>query len=221
MLKADIKSELIQAQRDYLDEVMRQTGLTLTEIAVRANAHHSTLTRFRNRPDHKGALAPTTINMIAERTGVPAPDSAGGYPPSRSAMARALAARPAGLSDNEAEPYDATSPGASESIVAAAIRGRLHVVLWRLQSRALEDEGYMPGDILLVDLNAQPRAGDIVCAQIYDLRRQNGTRTVFRLYHPPYLVGAGREEGARKPHLVDGNTVVVKGVVEASFRLRT
>jgi SOS-response transcriptional repressor LexA len=83
----------------------------------------------------------------------------------------------------------------------------------------MEDAGYMPGDILIVDLNAEPERGDCVCAQLY--RWQVGTaETIFRIYEEPYLLAATRHPDLRKPLLVDNDRVVIKGVVTEILRAR-
>lgn len=94
----------------------------------------------------------------------------------------------------------------------------LHKVAWELKSEALLHEGYRPGDILIVNLNAQPKPGDIVLVQLYDWRNRAGTETVFRLYEPPFLIASGPVEAARKPRLINADDVGIKGVVEAMLR---
>lgn len=212
------KEKLRAAQLAYLDDVEEQTKLTPTEIARAIESDPSTLTRFKNKAGHNGTLSDAIIDKIGSRFGIYAPPEA-----RKKSAPVTMEARPSGpafgLSDLEAEPYQAPKGDRMANLVTAAVAGRVHVVPWLLRSRALEDEGYLPGDVLIVDLNADPDPGDIVCAQLYDFERAGGTRTVFRLYHPPFLVGAGKEEGARIPQLIDG-TVGLKGVVEVVIRAK-
>lgn len=212
------KDRLRAAQLAYLGEVEERTNLSPTEIARLIESDPSTLTRFKNKAGYNGVLSDTIIERIDLKTGIHAPPEArrkGGLPPS---LPQTLGLAGA-LAEPEAEPYIAPKGDNMAHLVTAAVSGRVHVVPWTLRSRALEDEGYLPGDILIVDLNAEAEAGDIVCAQLYDFERPGSTRTVFRLYHPPFLVGAGREEGARVPQLIDGS-VGLKGVVEVAIRPR-
>ncbi len=210
------KERLRAAQLAYLDEVERRTNLTPTEIARLAEGDPSTLTRFKNKPGYNGTLSGQIIEKIEARTGVPAPIDA--RPKQPQAVQQAVrTGTHGGLSEQEGELYQAPVGDPMAALVTAAVAGRVHVVPWTLHSRALEEEGYFPGDILIVDLNATPQSGDVVCAQLYDFERGASARTVFRLYHPPFLVGAGREEGARIPQLIDGS-VGMKGVVELSIR---
>jgi SOS-response transcriptional repressor LexA len=91
------------------------------------------------------------------------------------------------------------------------------MVPWTLRSRALEVAGYLPGDVLIVDLNARPDDGDVVCAQVYE---RDNAETLFRIYEAPYLQAATYQRGLFKPLLVDGRRVVLRGVVVASIRPR-
>jgi len=207
--RAARKEKLRAAQLAYLDEVEERTGLTPTEIARAIESDASTLTRFKNKAGYNGTLSDAVIDKIGLRFGLYAP------PEARSKAAPAvLEPRHVvpfqGVPNAEASPFQAPKGGVMAALVTAAVAGRVHVAPWLLHSRALEEEGYLPGDVLIVDLHAEPRAGDIVCAQ-------TPVGTVFRLYHPPFLVGAGRDEGARIPQLVDGS-ISLKGVVEVSIR---
>lgn len=53
---------------------------------------------------------------------------------------------------------------------------------------------------------------------VYD--RTGRAETIFRLYEDPFLVAATLDKGLMKPHLIDNDRVVVRGVVIASFRER-
>lgn len=201
---------LAEAQRAFLDEAVRYSRMTLTQIARAGQINPSTLTRFRNATGHTGLLSAATLAVVAEISGVAVPvQGAGQAPPARR-----------GFRETEAEPYKAGPADTLASAIAALTAGGLHLVPWELRSRALEYEGYRPGDILIVDLNAEPRAGDIVCAQIYDWGNPAGTETVFRLYEPPFIIASGPVENGRKPRLVDGENVIIKGVLTASLRPR-
>jgi SOS-response transcriptional repressor LexA len=101
----------------------------------------------------------------------------------------------------------------------ALAQGHGNLDPWTLKSRALESAGYLPGDILLVALGETPVAGDIVCAQIYDWNAGKA-QTVFRLFQPPYLIAATTEASLLRPHVVDDEKVVIKGVVMNSLRGR-
>lgn len=70
----------------------------------------------------------------------------------------------------------------------------------------------------MVDLNARPEVGDVVCAQVYD--RAGKGETVFRVFEDPFLVAATLDTKLIRPLLIDNDRVVIRGVVVASFRER-
>ena len=97
--------------------------------------------------------------------------------------------------------------------------GATNADLWQVRSRALELEGYMLGDIVVVDLDRTAEGGEVVCAQMYDWNR-GSAQTVLRVYEPPYLITASQSPIHRKPVLVDNERVTIKGLVVASARRR-
>jgi hypothetical protein len=190
----------------WLDWIGARTGKSDTALAKEAGQSENTLTRFRSRDG--AVLSGLTIRLICEMTGLPGPET---Y----------LLANSAGFSE-EATAYKAPSTkgddGLIARLVAHAIKDRANAVPWVLKSRAIEAAGYLPGDILIADAAVLPMAGDIVCAQVYDLRQE--AETVFRLYEPPYLISTSGESTLRKPILVDNERVIVVGTVTETFRPR-
>jgi len=205
--KSDAVRALRDAQRRYLEIVRARTGLSYSEIGRRSHVSPSTITRFVNAPDYEGTLATLTISQIAEASGVPA-------------TAAALGTSLDGVAEGEAEPYVAAPGGSAiEQALEALRRGRNGADPWVLRTRAIEDAGYLPGDLVIVDLNATAVAGDAVCAQVYDWDKMRA-ETVFRIFEEPYLVGASRDPVFRKPMLVDNKSVVIKGVLTDLLRPR-
>lgn len=191
----------------WLDWVGSRTGKSDTALAKEAGQSENTLTRFRSRDG--AVLSGLTIRLICELTGLPGPET---Y----------LLPSSAGFSE-EATAYKLPAKHEPETLiarmVALAIRDRSNVSTWILKSRSIEAAGYLPGDVLISDASVAPMAGDIVCAQIYDLR-QATAETIFRLYEPPYLISASNESALRKPLLVDNERVIVMGTVTETFRPR-
>lgn len=89
---------------------------------------------------------------------------------------------------------------------------------WKRKSCALETAGFLPGDILVVNVNVRPKQGDVACAQLYDYRHSRA-QTIFRLWEPPFLVAASFDPALRKAHFVDSENVSLVGVVIASLRM--
>lgn len=177
----------------------------MAELSRRTGVNASTFAKFKNDPENKAQLEPATITLIEEATGLKAFETA---PP----------LRPRGLDDVESSRYDAEPLSIFDGTVKHMIEGRNYLDPWVLRSRGLEAAGYIPGDVMIVDLTAKPEQGDVVCAQVYD--RNGQAETVFRIYEDPFLVTATLKVSLVKPLLVDNDRVVVRGVVVASFRER-
>ena len=127
-----------------------------------------------------------------------------------------------GFAEPEAVPFVFDQkPNAIDSNVDRAVReltrGRNGRDPWVIQSHSLELMGLFPGDIVIVDLNLQPKPGNIVCAQLYQWSSMKAD-TVFRVYTPPYLVTHSVRDGYTAPLLVDDKNVVIRGVVDGLFR---
>lgn len=198
LLPMDMRDE----QRAWLAKVLELSGLAPTALAQKAGLAPTTLTRFLNNPEHATALSARTVSAVEKSTGLRFGEQA----------------RPATLRESEAEPFRVDSDLLSEMVRAAAA-GANGIDPWRLRSRALEAAGYLPNDILIVNLNARPETGDVVCAQIYDWTRGRAD-TVFRVFEPPSLVSATLDPALRRPFFVDNESVVIRGVVVASVRPR-
>lgn len=188
-------------QRAWIQGVLDRLGVTPTELARRADLNPSTLTRFMGgeRDGH----------MLSARTMRKLETIASRHEPRRLEMRE------------DAVPFAAENMQGSPltAAVAAMRHGRNGLESWVVSSNQLETLRLYEGDVLLVDLNAEPRAGDIVCAQLYDWTRR-AKRTVFRLYEPPFLLSGGISGRDRGPVAVDGQNVVVKGVVVARLSPR-
>jgi transcriptional regulator with XRE-family HTH domain len=121
----------------------------------------------------------------------------------------------------DAEMVEYTSPTAADPRLAAlaALADGRNCHPWLIRGRALVLAGYLPGDLVLVDHDINdPKRDAVVCAQVYDWEAASA-RTVLRLFAPPYLVAASPDPAYRKPELVDGDRVMIKGVVVASIRV--
>lgn len=193
---------LREEQLDFLARVMAETKLSRHALAIRSDILPPTLTMFVN--SKKGAvLKAETIRKIEIATGI---------------RFGAEALRRVDLRQSESEPFKGVLPVAGTD--ATTLWGRANGVdPWTLRSRALECAGYMPGDILVVDLNAEPKPGDVVCAQLYDWSGGKAD-TIFRLWEPPYLQPATLDSSLRKIIPVDNDKTFISGVVIASFRGR-
>lgn len=194
-------------QLAWIQAILAARNWKPTTLARAAGVDHSTISKFLNDRLNVAQLNTTTVEKIA---------AAGGIPPYETSVP----GQPRGLAEREAEPYEAMR--AADAILGSAIEavraGRNGLDPWVLRSRALEAAGYMPGDVLMVDLNGLPEDGDAVCAQVYD--KAGKAETVMRIYEKPFLVPATFDRTVRRPLLVDDDNVIIRGVVVATLRPR-
>lgn len=200
--------------RQWLRSLESQTGRKLTRLAKEVGIAPSTLTRPLKEGEHgTSTLHATTIQKIVTLTGVAPPTPAVPITAARPPL-RSLA--------EDAIPYISEQPNDPIGMaIDALIAGRKGVDAWTIRSRSLELAGYMPGDVVLVDLNGVPEPGDVVCAQVHEWPRMKA-ETVMRIYERANGIGilTPRSMEPGGPVLVaDGERVVIKGVV-LSHRLR-
>lgn len=193
---------------DWLRAILSSKGWKPTELARRAKLAPSTINRFMNSPDADHVMSTRSLQAIANVAGVAVLQMPGMPRPPGFGEADALA-----WSDN----------GSGDAIVDHAVKaligGRNNIDPWVMRSRALEHAGYLPGDVLLIDLNETPRPKDAVCAQVYDWSTGKA-ETIMRLYEPPFLVAASSEPKFLKPFIVDDHQIVIKGVIVSALHPR-
>lgn len=199
--KTETNAKLRAAQLTWLSNLEGARGITATELARGAELDPSTLTRFKK--DTTRLLSTLTMRQLSSRWDFPLTPDVGGVVD-------------AGMFE-EATPYK--SPATASEMVAAlnALRfGRNNCDAWTVNSRSLEAVGILPGDVVLVDLSAEPRDGDAVLAQVYDFDRMKA-KTVWRRFRQSgdlrLLVSASFEAEPEPPLLVNGRDVAIKGVV--------
>lgn len=200
-----VVENLRRKQLAWFDAILLHRNWNMSQLAEAARVHPSTLSKFRNDPDNIQELSTRVVSRIEAASGIPA-------------YRTDAPSAPRGFADREADPYVTGGPDQLVSAVNAAKAGRNGLDPWILKSRALETAGYLPGDVLMVDLNAEPRPGDIVCAQIFD--SVDNAQTVFRIFEDPYLVAASLDPMLLKPLHVGRDPVVLRGVVTSSHRPR-
>jgi|GEM_PF-998013 len=126
-----------------------------------------------------------------------------------------------GFSESDAAAYVAAPMEIRriDPIVTALGGNRPGVDVWKVNTTAMMLAGYMPGDMMLVDQHAAERVGpgDVVIAQAYDWN--TGTaNTLLRAFAPPALVARSADAKHMAVHIVDGNNVLIRGKVIASWR---
>lgn len=208
--RSETKRDIQAKQRAWLREVLETKRLTPSRLAIGAGVSDTTISRLLNNEEYTGTLAQETIERIKDTYKVPGPEEFAGGRRGVALLGLSEAAR----FDVRREQNDLAA------VVEAILRGRNHVEPWRLKTMALEGVGYLPGDIVFVEILAEgqlPKPQDAVCAQVVDYQH-GSAETVWRVYDPPFLVGAANERTAYKPLLVDGERVKVVGVIREAYR---
>jgi transcriptional regulator with XRE-family HTH domain len=201
--RSEMREQIRTKQQQWLQGIINLTGLNPSQMASRANVSDTTITRLLNNPRYKGTLQQETIERLKATYNVPGPEEFSGKAPFLVGFA-------------EAERIELDREGLAQVAGALGCQ-RNSVIYWRLKTPAIEQVGYLPGDILAVDLQAQAAPQDVVCAVYHD-RGHGADATIWRVYDPPFLVGASHDRTAFKPMLVDNHQVTIRGVVIASMR---
>ncbi|MDZ4382836.1 MAG: hypothetical protein U0942_16005 [Parvibaculum sp.] len=196
----DLRESLRDESREWLQTVIATTGLSVSAIASKAGVSGSNLRKLMREPDWPHPLSDAIKRKISAATGVALP---GESRPSRMP----------GLSEPEVRQYQ---PAPDEDMPFSERNG---ADWWKVETRLLNLEGYLPGDAVLVDMNETPRANDIVVAQVTQQGSQK-VETVFRKYEPPFLTCRTTDASYPRPELVDGDRVIVMGVVVSAWRKR-
>lgn len=199
----------------WFKQQQKKAGVTADEIAgkrgmSRVNVSHILTGRQRMSLEWAKAFAEALqvpLATVLEKAGVTDAPTAQVFTP--------------GFADSDAAPFT-YGPGLAEAAqtrnIAQVMGERPGVDLWRVKSRAMALAGLMEGDFMLVDTHAAERVrpGDVVVAQIYT---RGGANTVVRRFEPPVLVAASADPADGRVHVVDGQNVVIRGKVVASWRV--
>lgn len=176
--------------RDYLAFVLDQSGMSIRELATAAGVAASTLYRIVDEADPY-ITSQRTLAKIEEATGLSYVDVLSGV----LTLPEAEAQR---ITDDEV-PHELRPLAGGEGV-------------WRLNSRALELCGFLPGDVVVFDIGAPANRGDIVLAQT------DADGDIIRRFEPPYLVSR-RFDCVVPPLLVDGVNVRLIGRLSRMLRI--
>ncbi|MEM7741417.1 MAG: hypothetical protein AAF225_11525 [Pseudomonadota bacterium] len=183
-----------ESQSEMIKDLMMRMELSANQIASAAGLQPSTLYRFLD-PGSDTELRAHTEGKIRAAFALPRLTQSGFCEP-------------------EAVPIESGPSLPDPETLATESLG-----LFRIQSRSMEAADILPGDVITVALNQEPKPHDIVCAQIFD-PVTGEAETLFRWFEPPFLVAGSAAAHLRKPLLIDDNTVVVRGPAVSLFRQR-
>jgi hypothetical protein len=195
-------SDLQDSVRAWLRGVLDETGLSASALARQIGT--TTLTRVLNDAAAKHVLSTRTIDAIVRSTGLPGPGS----------PATSAARMPEGEIDGLPLNPQTGDVRIDDTVryLCAAENG---LMPYRLNTRAVEGMGYLPGDLVIVDLNASADQGDVVLARLHSRKLD-----IVRVFAKPYLIACAIDRVARAPLVVDDQHVSITGVVVAMFRPR-
>lgn len=197
----DIVEFLRDQSREWLLQVSESTGLSITAIAKKAGVSHANLNKLVNQPDFPHPMSEKVKIRISRATGVPLPGSNATPKP---------AVKTSRLSEPEARPFEINLNDAAD------FSGKNGLDWWEINTDLLDSEGILKGDKVLVDMNATAKHGDCVIAQMVT---GSDVKTIFRKYEPPVLTCHTTARTYPKPEYVDGDRIIVMGVVTEVRRL--
>jgi hypothetical protein len=176
---------------------MKDKEIGQARLATAAKVPASTLSRLL-KEGSTTTLRADTLSKLETFSGI-SPFSVADTPPA-----------PRGLAE-DAVPFDAESADpAVFAVIKALIGSPADANSRTISSRALEGLGYLPGDIVIIDLRRKPVRGDVVCAQVSESGRE--PETVMRIYQPPVLLAA-TFDAQQRLLWVDDPRVKIEGVV--------
>ena len=203
--RSEKKRDLHTRHRAWILDVADAKNISVSAIATGAGLTDTTLTRVVSDPTHSRTLSAETIDLVKQAHKVPGPEEYEG-------------ARHRVVGFAEAERFDTKREDADIGRrIAQMLAAHPSAVPWRLKTSALEQAGYLPGDIVVVDHNLAVEPQDAVCAHITDYQHGAGA-TIWRIYDPPYLIAAANDRLAYKPLLVDNDRITIRGVIIESLR---
>lgn len=192
----DARSEDAARIRRWLQDVMRRTGKKVTPLAKDAGIAPSTLIRALDETNPT-SLSRATIAAICARYGVAGPDE-----PNAPRQAGGFAEADIQALEQQPPTWCGVALGPNDYVATVT-------------SRVLDVVGLMPGDEILLSMDASPESGDLAQAQVYAGAQ---AETVLRLYDAPYLVARTTLADAPKPLLVDGTMVRIAAVAQRVLR---
>ena len=199
MARAD-QHETSRQHRQYVLWLMEHMRMNQAALAKAAGVQPSTLSRVLKK-DSTVTLHARTLNKLEKVSGILL----------SAVIDTPSAPAPRGLAE-DAVPFDAESADPAVSAAIRALIGSREAADSRtIRTRALEGLGYLPGDIVIVDLDRKPARGDVVCAQVHESGRGE-PETVMRIYQPPVLLAATFDPQQRL-FWVDDPRVKIEGVV--------
>lgn len=190
----DIRIFLRDQSREWLNHVSESTGWSINAIAKRARVSVANLNKLVNQPDFPHPMSETVKIKISRATGIDLPGDEPKATPS---------APKQGMKEPEARPF---------VLQSADIERKNGVDWWKINTNLLDAEGILSGDLVEIDLNATPKPNDCVIAQM-TVGGGKEVETIVRKFEPPMLTCHTVARQYPKPEYVDGERIIIMGVV--------
>lgn len=194
--------------KDWIKAVASHMGLSPSQLALNSRMAASTLTRWLNDKSNTVGISQSSLEKVASYSGF----RPGQYP---GRLRGNSLAEPDTL---PLEQDNAPHPEWVKAAVASAKAGKNGIEAWVMKGAALDGMGILPGDVVIVDHNRRPKAGDVVIAQILDYSTDT-TETVMRLWQPPFIMMHSIRLGPQRPEHVDEERITIHGTMIGAIRL--
>ncbi|MDH7785058.1 hypothetical protein QBD01_001058 [Ochrobactrum sp. 19YEA23] len=197
-------------QRDtkaWIKAVADHLSLSPSRLALNSGSAASTVTRYLNDTSGTIGITQSTLEKIALYSGVPVHRLPGGDRHNPAADVIPL--------QDHSDPL----PEWVGKAAAAIVDGKNGRDAWYVQGWALDLKGILPGDILVVDRQMRPKAGDVVLVRITDFT-SGESEDVIRVYDMPFVLTHSAKLGIQKPLVVDDEKVAIVGVSIGTIRPR-
>ncbi|MGN8170466.1 helix-turn-helix domain-containing protein [Agrobacterium sp. 22117] len=186
--------------RDWLQSIMTERNMSPIELAKFAGVSPTTVYRAI---DVNSEFTTTTKTLEKIATAV------GRQPPG-----------PTYLDADHIKPWNSVSGLEAVDVPNGLILPAAldhHFQAYRILDRSLELEGYLPGDIVVIDEDVAPSAGDIVCVDLSG-QRPGGSSRVLRLFEPPYLMSRSIDRRIEPAPILLDRSVEIRGTATAMLR---
>jgi hypothetical protein len=190
---------MIKTIRERIIEGMTRTGISAAELARQADVSYNVVTKLRHRPD-SSTSAENAERLLAVLYKL-APDL--NHDASHSLQ---------GMAEPDIAPWVPKDARQAETILSLLAPRAQHPAAYLL-NMPISQYYFAARDILIVDLKAPAKNGDIVIASKIDPDTGSAETLIGRLVNPHIIP----PDAHQTPWVIDG-TITIRGPIVSSFR---